>query len=526
MESQDPKNDPPAGVSAGEGVKGEAAEPKERSRAAKLWGQLRWRAHCLYPNVFPYPHARDDGARDQAKNEGSRIGLDLELRCSMVWGVELYGPDEIHNLYAGLERLDWSGITSKAPENAASLRVRQMRARGAGGWMNIGNVCRRGERTWSLASNFAPLPDGIEYLDVGVFQITPSTTALLIGFALDTAHANGYEKELNKDRKTITKRGPGRWTIQWLDVIHQKQDAIAKVRRDHRQIVGNWFSRHVPGYFSATPSPSHFPTMELLTGNGLELKEPQAPTAGSYDRWHRLLTQKVSREVWSISKYPGLQLASEEPHDEDAGLHLLVSLDTEKFPPDATRHMGGSMPGAYAFFSTQLLGGTLAYWATIEYLASQVQNIHRIREQLKVARSARRHVSATLDQIGAFFDQTLGSPAIARELAKHSEDKGWYEYRCADFTAEPWREGEKPAELPGSIRARVSQLSNQLAEEEALLRGQFEQLASILSVRESIRAQKWMFALTILAVLIAAASFVATIPENSAFLNWISTLTR
>lgn len=123
--------------------------------------------------------------------------------------------------------------------------------------------------------------------------------------------------------------------------------------------------------------------------------------------------------------------------------------------------------------------------------------------------------ACTLDEIGAFFDRTLGAPVIARELAKQSKQAHWYRHDCAAFSLPPWREGEKPSTLPETIQAGVRRLSVQLGEEETALRDQFAQLSSILSVRESIRAQRWMFALTVLALMVASASLLVAIPAGS-----------
>lgn len=257
--------------------------------------------------------------------------------------------------------------------------------------------------------------------------------------------------------------------------------------------------------------------MELIVGEGMKLSDSDEPSLGGWSNWRRLVAQDIAYEVWGTEEYPGLQLAFERHRDDDNGLHVLVSLDPKEFPEKATQNMGGTGVRAYDFLCNQLFGGTLVHSATIEYLRSQRRSLQRMRERMKRARTGRRHVTRTLKEIGGFFDQTLGSPAILRELSKHSKYLGWYRRSCAKLTTPAWREGDKPQELPEVIRSQVRHLSKQLSVEEVALRGHIEQLASILSVRESVRAQRWMFALTVLALAVAAASLFISIPPESDF---------
>lgn len=491
----------------------------EPSRLEKWWSKMRWRAQCLFPRWISHPFSGDEAylrSRDEKHYQETRVPLDQELRSAAIWGVEIYGPDEIHDLYAGLDRLGWKGVGSAKPDNAASIRVRQMRGAGSGGWMNIGHIHRRGEADrYSMVHNFATLPPGVDSLLVGVFNITPSTTAVLIAFRLNDNFGRRYEIELNTDRTTITRRRKGTWSMEWWEPVHQKEEAIAKARAELRSMVGTWFSRNLPGYFCAAEATRSFPTMELIVGEGMKWRDADDLSLRDWGTWRRLVAQDISHEVWDTEEYASLQLAFERHRDDHNGLHVLVCLDPKKLPEEATRHVGGADLSAYTWLCNNVLGGTLVHSATVEYLMSQRRSLQHLRERMKRARTGRRHVARTLTEIGGFFDRTLGSPAVLGELYAHSKHVGWYRHDCAKLTAPAWRDGEAPQELAEMIRGQVRHLAKQLSVEEVALREHIEQLASILSVRESIRSQRWTLALTVLALAVAAASLIIAIPAES-----------
>ena len=72
----------------------------------------------------------------------------------------------------------------------------------------------------------------------------------------------------------------------------------------------------------------------------------------------------------------------------------------------------------------------------------------------------------TLHEIRLFFDRTLGTPVIARELAGKSKEAGWYRHDCSRFTAPAWGKTEKLRELSEEIRGRVHFLASRLTNEE------------------------------------------------------------
>lgn len=506
------ENDEPLPISAEESAQA-VCVPVRRPLWRQWSSKLYWRAHCLAPYLVPHPGGKLElhTERDQEENERSRIEVDRNLRAPMIWGVELYGPAEIAGLYAGLSRLGWSRAGGWKPEHDAEDQVQRMRSLGGGSWLNIGHVRRRGAGgSFPLSDNYAPLPRGVESLIVGASQITASLTAVVIGFQLEESLAARYESEINTDRQMHRRRVPRSWTVEWNGPGHQKEETVASVRREHRAMVGAWFSRHLPGYFCGLNLEERFPTMELLVARGLSLQENDEPSSSRQFDWQRLLKNTSPYDVWDSNDNPGLQLGLEHRYDRNTGLHVYITLDPSTLPDSALEGRGERSSRAYSWHCDRKFSGFLVHLAAIEYLKTHAQELHAIRERLKLARSKSRNVANTLDEIGRFFDMTLGSPAIIRELAVYSESELWFRRSCEDFGSKPFEDEERRM-LYVDVQSGVRKRSARLVEDEAALRTHFEQLTTILSVRESIRLQRRTLLLTVITVGIALGSLAVAI---------------
>jgi hypothetical protein len=493
-----------------------STDQRQQSKFGKWMSKLKWQAYWLLPNLIPMPYSRRDAVyqntRDKEENEKGSIPSEIELRCPMIWGVELYGPSEIESLYDGIGKLGWNRVGARNAEVNAVDRIRQQRIDGPGGWLNIGQVLPKGEQQlFSLTNNFSPMPEGVESLLVRVFQITTSLTAVLVGFRLRDPLADGYEREANRDRVTFYRPARRQRAIEWVQPWHQKQEAVRVARRKLRSMAGEWFSRNLPGYFCGLVRPSEFPTMELLIAQGSIFEDSEKLPSSGWMDWRRLLVNTPPHEIWTYEDSQGLQLAFEREYDTPEGLHIVVALDAKNFPEEKFSRFGRSKPAAYSWHCDEILDGILVHSAAVEYLKEQIRDLNLTRDRMKKVRSGRKNLSRTLVEIGDFFDRTLGSSVVARELATHSEDVGWYRHDCANFTAPGW-DRESKHTLHEVICRRVRFHSSQLSDEEPALRGHFEQLSTIMSVRESIRAQRRMEWLTLLALLIALASLAIALP--------------
>lgn len=486
-----------------------------RGLVRKLW----WRAHWLLPNTFPGPYGKDDRAyqerRDREANAASRVPEEEELRLPVIWGAELFGPAEAEALYQNLARLKWSsGGLSR--EGGAAEWIRHQRSYGTGGsWYNVDIVVRQQDRQrWLMVHNFAPLPDEIDYLHVSFFLLTPSLTCALVGFVFKEDATRLYEQELNKDRESVRKRARHGWGISTLDPGHLKRRSIEQARSRLRRIAGHWFEANLPGYFCGR-SIDRLPTAELVTTRTHRLfsKETEKPTR-IWSCWRRQIANPFPFDVWTADACPGFQLLMTHSHRiDDEAFHMVVALCTADVPDEGVKYYGGRDREAYARYCQERLDGILSNYAALAFLQEASKDVRSSRAALKISSLGSRKCVRVLDQIQSFFDRSLGLPAVAAELRSRSEHLHQYRHECTGFLAPAWSKEEDQREIAKTLQEWTNWQSARVIAEEHSAREHFEQLASILSVRESVRAQRRMEWLTVAALVVATSSLVVAIPS-------------
>ncbi|MGJ7491438.1 hypothetical protein [Variovorax sp. ZT4R33] len=475
-----------------------------RRRVRQLW----WRLHWLAPNVIPGPHPRDDAyrrAHDEESNRDTRLPAEEELRIRAVWGTEVFGPNESDRLYGALEKLGWTSGSFNG--EGALAWVQQQRTYGlhGGAWYNVGPVVRRADLAKYVGhANHAPLPDEVDYLLVRLHQIVPAVTCIVVCFVLKPEATTLYEHELNLNRSSVWRRAR-RWAITELDPVHLKQHAIARIRSHLNRMVEGWFGQSMPGFFCSLNQPERFPIAEFVTTNLQDLfaERKEHP----YFNWQKIMVNAGPFDVWTSGEIQGLRFSIQRatwPREDRP--HLIVNLLTSSVPAELLRTYG-EPPSAYIAVTHSRIEGLLGYFAAAAYLTEVAKEIKVMRESMRASKT-KRHVLRTIDRIQQFFDQNMGLPAIARELVESAKSRGTYRHDCETFTTPGWKD-EQPEEIAESLRRRVQSLATRLLEDESSTREQFEQLSTILSVRESIRAQRRMEWLTAAAFVVGIGSMLA-----------------
>ncbi|WP_228894800.1 hypothetical protein [Pseudoduganella aquatica] len=486
-------------------------------RAAFKWVGTRyrramWQAHCAFPNSIRSPHGHDDySERDGEKNLRTRLPDDEALHMRAIWATEVYGPVEIDSLYTNLQRLGWDKPRVGSTFPGVVQWIRDFRIYGHVGNCNIGVITRKNDRQFHHIEYFAQLPEEVDYLLAYVYQFSPTLTCVRIGFVLKQAAEDWYAQELALDRSTTKKSLPRRWTYSILGPGHLKKAAIDNARERYRKIATSWFSRELPGFFSNARDGNRLPTAEFITTEREYLFEWAAKKEADdpHQDWKRLVLNHRHLGEWTSSSVSSLQISDEE-FEDDARYHVVITLQTKDLEEEKLAHKGGKTRHGLVSFCEDEVGGILVCFASIAYLQEGDRIVKLTRERLR-AKKGNKNAIKVLDSIRDYFVETIGQPAIARELLSGTEHVGAYIHWCEEFSKEGWPGEEKKYFIRETLRGRVKDLAHRFIEDEAASREQFEQISSILNTKESIKAQRRMEWLTVLALLVSFASLIAAL---------------
>lgn len=471
-----------------------------------------WHLYCRFPGVFSSPHREDPAyweARDLEENIATRVPLDEELSVGAVCGVEVYGPAEIDALYKGLEKLGWDKRRTTWVGAVQWLRDQRTYG-GAGGNFNVGLVTRREDKRFLLRDYFAPMPDEVDYLTAEIFQISESLTCVVISFAMREHERFWYKDVLSRNRRMIVAPDRGRRIVRYLTAGHLKKDAVKEVRDKYRSIAADWFKQHLPGFFSSLSGGVKMPTSEIIiTSKYRFFEENREIGRRPFSGWNRLIYGEYVRDVWTCTSCTGLQAAMNS-FDGGGRYHSIFSLRHADLSDEDLRHLGGREFAAYLYYCEERIRPLIAYYAAFALLEEAMASIKLAREQLKADRGDEEPL-LVLEGIRKFISAVVGVPAVARELVNIAENGESYRFHCADYSVRPFGEKEDVSVIDW-LRKITKSAANKLITEEAVCREQFEQLSSVLSTRESVKAQKRMEFLTVVALVVALASLFAALP--------------
>jgi len=498
-------------------------ETSQSSPRAVLLKKIWWKIHAKFPNVIRSPY-RDDRAyhlaRDVEENARTRVPVEATLRLNAVWTAELFGPTEIERLYLSLQRLGWDKDRFGMPDHNPSDWIKHHRMYGSEGHFNLGLVARAENRQRSFHREyFANLPKEVDYLLVNFWQISSSITCVLVGFVFKEEYARCYEEQLLKDRRTAHRTRKGRSGYFTFGVEHLKREAIESTRAKYRNIAVQWIQKNIPGHFCLRSNGQRIPTTELITSISEDILKIRNDASEPRKEWAELLIPYGWGDTWVNHACNGFRLRFDDLSAE-APFHAIATVQTSEIPDQTLEFRGGRSAGAFVAFVHERLGGIVTNYAALALLREISRDLKHGRESLKTVRTSHRAVLRSLEQIKTFFDQSLGVPAMVAELKKRSENPTGYAWRCEDFrNDEPIRNGEVPQRISQGLRIQIKHLSERVLADEETTREHFQQIATILSTRESVKAQNRMEWLTFVTVILALGSLLAALPRP-----WFSTV--
>lgn len=483
--------------------------------------KIKWRARWLFPNLI-FAKSKIDlefyKKLDVESNLESRAPETEELRVQIVWGAEVYGPSETDNLYENLTRLGWTAGMGSQKAGGAATWVRGQRSYGQGGWYNVGVVSSPSDRhKYIFPTNELRMPEKVEYLIVQIFQLTPALTCVVIGFVLKEDLRVIYDSALRENRVGCFERC-SRKSILRVSPEELKRRSIIKSREIVRRVAQTWFQSNLPGYFCNSDI-HRLPTAELITTTTDPLLPGEYAGFTGDKCWKDVVVSSSSNDIWSSSDGKGIRFVNNRNRLKDEPLHLVVSLCKSNVSDEEIRDRGEKNNSAFISYSADQMAGVISSFASIGFLTEALKDLRLSRASLKIHKVKRSKGLHALEKIQAFFDRSLGTPVIAKELLSRSEHAGGFIRECGAFTTPGWLRDDARRTVAKELCAHTNSLASQVIIEEHSLREHLEQLSSIISVRESVKAQRRVGIFTFFTLLVAVASMVIAATQNTAWVD-------
>lgn len=487
---------------------------KVLSRAKSLFSikSLRWNLRLFFPNAFlSAGEKRSFAESDKKSNAGTTPDASEEVALEIFYGAEIYGPAEADRLYKNLTRLKWSAGHGGIERKNAADWVREQRLYGDGGWYNVGVVVRADDtKRFLLPSNTLELPKGVDFLKVEITQLTAALTCVVVGFVMDSSFKHSYAAALCKEYRARFVRGSKR-TLMRKSPSDYKRYAIEAARQEARSLVLHWFSKNLPGYFCSN-GPLYLPTAELVSTQVTPIFQENFHSEG----WREMIVSYSRYGVWGPSSSGGVKMSHFSLPKLEGSFHLVFGVCRSEVDAEEIRYFGDPA-SAYKAYASEFVPEVLSHFASIGYLSECLKRTKLSRSSLRLAGVVGKEQIRVLEKIQVFFDSSLSAPVLASELKAMAGSPANFLFRHGDFKAPGWRGNDTERSLASFLAAVTTERSQRLLFEEHSLREHFEQLANIISIRESLRAQRKSEWITLLALLIATASMVITALQSRAW---------
>lgn len=484
--------------------------PKWKQRARRML----WPLHARCPNIIPNPYGEDKAyyeKRDAEANAKSALDKTVSLQLGCIMVSEIFGPNEIENLYDGLEKIGWNKDRILVRDGSNIDWLKTQRLYGSEGTMPLGRIHRPDDAKKYIGVRYtAEFPPQFSTLLVNISQLTPSTTCISVGFVLTDEAALEYANAINEPAKTtrVAKRRSRAYSI--MSVEHVKEERVRRIREKYRNFGISWLSKNFPGFFSEHCENSHFPTVEFLSLDGFTPFDEDAPKDWGWGHWSRFVNIGHDFGSWTSSSVPSLRFSFDAGRRENTPNHMTVALRWDCLSEEDLKAYASDSLGSRTYFAIERLNGIVARYALASYLRELLRSLKETRQSLSARSVARRSISEA-EKISAFFRRSIGVPSIAREVLVLSENDASFRWNVTGFSQKSHFDEEKPHEIKEGLKSFLGRLSRQLIEEDQDTREFLNQLSSALGTKESIAAQRRMERLTYLALAVAVGSMAIAI---------------
>ncbi|WP_341936870.1 hypothetical protein [Marinimicrobium sp. C2-29] len=466
------------------------------------WGP--WKRWRRYRNI-----RNDDLSflRDQDSEENARGRLpeDESVALPAVWVAELYTPSTVNSLLKGVRNLNWEH--GKTRSDSLEKWMNEIREGRQAGWKSLG-VVSPAEAAHFMSERTASLPPGARAALPILMSITPSITALIIGFIFDDHVSSSLESSLRAEFETITRKDPlfRSWhviryvltgcsdrlghSIYSPDLL--RRDAVKARLNEVEGTCVEWVQKNLPGTFSSWPG-SRNPTAVLLLTDKIK---PMSEKARSVRALEGLALDR-DYDAWESDEWPDAKLAFPRGWGDESRRLTFACRRSDAVPKKPYYHDPESN-WTIAQRADSLIRGFISRWAITCLLDTYHEMLSAWRDQ--IAREGGYRTVRDLKDFRALARTTLYDIGICtEEIVEFSQKKAGYRFNVIEFSRVRYTP-ENRRDLVANLRSSQKSRARQVQREASLLQSTLSTSNQLSQTISSIRIQRVVVGLSIVSI--------------------------
>ena len=457
--------------------------------------------------------------RDPKENCETSPPDDEAVNLHCAWAVEFYTPAHMDNLAKNLLHFNrTSGVREWENEYLDTWVNELHRVRYGGGWINLGPLVRKGERSKFLGTTrTVKLPPSAEYALAHAFRVSPSIVCIAVCFVFDEDFSSSFDDALRMYRESFVKPIGTGLSIFTPEV--QKIEDIGLIRSKVSSQSTDWFRDNFPGIFSSGLLEGHVPVCEFITLRKAkpfakhEVDGPQVPL------YLELLGLRIDLDAWRYTEVPGLHFSTQRHHRGSPLRYSTFSANVHDFPDHVNNSGGHEGQLARIYYLNSAMPNLLCMWAALTLLDVFTENLNKVRNSNEFRTGESDDPVKNLQRLKDHISSLTDVGAVSADFYKGSESRLWTFGHLATFAPCRPEVYEANATLDAVFRRSITERAGWLHDTDLSVRDQLTQIGAIINASESVRLQKTVARLTRSVVIITiVAALLATVQPHS--VNW------
>lgn len=454
---------------------------------------------------------KDDSYRDgdAAENDRGRLPDDEGVQIPAVWAVELYTPSQVARLTEGLRKLGWERGRSR--EDSLLQWTEKTRQGRSQSWASLGLVSDV-RKPHLMSERTTSLPPGVDAAHPVLISLSPSITALVMGFFFTEEEAKSLDGPLRKIYSTYTSTSPllrvrdvwayiffgrrARFTRTLHQPDNQRRDSVQNELARLEHTCANWITGNLPGVFASGIGGGDLPTAVLLVTEKIAPATDDFYPVRAFDG----LSIRWLNERWISPQWPGAALNISEDSDYSKTRLKFICRRSDAFPA-SPGYNDPTSNWTIAHRAHETVRGILSRWALSRVLDGYSAELSALRD--KSAGNGKYHALRDLKTLRSLVRHRLFDAAItAQEIEEFAGDPFSYRYDTLEMYVKD--SNDKPHYLADALRRSQIADARRTLRDANLLQSVLSTTSNISQTISNLRIQQAVIGLTLVSIVIAA----------------------